>query len=84
MENVAEPAAESTEGKFRVNSAGNITKDGAEMPIQCGAWFGLEGQHEPPDAEYNPGGAPMELYVGNMWWNPTGRTIEQTMTEIKA
>jgi len=26
----------------------------------------------------------MELYVGNMWWNPTGRTIQQTMTEIKA
>ena len=26
----------------------------------------------------------MELYVGNMWWAPTGRTIQQTMTEIKA
>jgi endoglucanase len=54
------------------------------MPIQCGNWFGLEGQQEPPNAEHNPGGAPMELYVGNMWWNPTGRTIQQTMTEIKA
>ncbi|MGD8837842.1 MAG: glycoside hydrolase family 5 protein, partial [Desulfobacteraceae bacterium] len=72
------------QGTFRVNASGNITKNGAEMPIQCGSWFGLEGQHEPPDAEYNPGGAPLELYVGNMWWNPTGRTIEQTMTEIKA
>lgn len=24
----------------------------------------------------------MELYVGNVFWNPTGRTIQQTMTEI--
>jgi aryl-phospho-beta-D-glucosidase BglC (GH1 family) len=54
------------------------------MPIHCGAWFGLEGQQEPPDADYNPNGAPLELYVGNMWWNPTGRTIQQTMSEIKA
>jgi aryl-phospho-beta-D-glucosidase BglC (GH1 family) len=76
--------ADAAEGTFRVNDSGNITKNGTEMSIQCGAWFGLEGQHEPPDAEYNPGGAPLELYVGNMWWNPTGRTIEQTMTEIKA
>jgi aryl-phospho-beta-D-glucosidase BglC (GH1 family) len=76
--------SETTQGMFRVNDAGVITKNGAELPIRCGAWFGLEGQHEPPDAEYNPGGAPLELYVGNMWWNPTGRTIQQTMTEIKA
>lgn len=54
------------------------------MPVHCGNWFGLEGQYEPKDAEHNPGGAPMELYVGNMWWAPTGRTIQQTMTEIKA
>lgn len=26
----------------------------------------------------------MELYVGNMWWNPTGRTIKKTMDETKA
>jgi endoglucanase len=25
----------------------------------------------------------MEQYVGNVFWNPTGRTIQQTMTEIK-
>jgi aryl-phospho-beta-D-glucosidase BglC (GH1 family) len=24
----------------------------------------------------------MELFVGNMWWAPTGRTIQQTMNEI--
>jgi len=75
---------EPTQGTFRVDASGNITKNGVAMPIRCGAWFGLEGQHEPPNAQYNPGGAPLELYVGNMWWNPTGRTIQQTMTEIKA
>lgn len=51
--------------------------------MQCGAWFGLEGQHEPKDAENNPNGAPLEMYVGNMWWADTGRTIQQTMSEIK-
>lgn len=52
--------------------------------MKCGAWFGLEGQHEPKDAESNPNGAPLELYIGNMWWVDSGRTIDQTMKEIKA
>ena len=30
----------------------------------------------------NPSGAPMELYVGNTFWAASGRTIQQTMTEI--
>ncbi len=76
--------SEQTSGVFRVNDSGNITKNGEELPIHCGAWFGLEGQFEPKNADHNPGGAPMELYVGNMWWNPTGRTIQNTMDEIKA
>ncbi len=79
-----EPGQVTTPGRFRVNQSGVITKNGAELPVHCGAWFGLEGQQEPPDSEYNPGGAPLELYIGNMWWNPSGRTIQQTMTEIKA
>jgi aryl-phospho-beta-D-glucosidase BglC (GH1 family) len=73
-----------TAGLFRVDDNGNITKNGSEIPIRCGSWFGLEGQYEPNDAENNPGGAPMELYVGNMWWADTGRTIQQTMDEITA
>src|SRR5690606_11399423 len=72
-----------TDGRFRVDADGNITKDGSIFPVQCGSWFGLEGQHEPKDAENNANGAPMEMYVGNMWWADTGRTIQQTMTEIK-
>lgn len=71
-----------TSGLFRVRD-GKITKNGNELPIHCGAWFGLEGQHE-PKGQPNGDGAPMELYVGNMWWDNTGRTIEQTMQEITA
>jgi len=75
-----------TEGTFRVDETGNITKNGEIMPVQCGSWFGLEGRHEPEDDPDNPGGAPMELFVGNMWWandgQGTGRTIQQTMDEI--
>jgi len=67
-----------------VDTTGNITKNGEVFPVRCGNWFGLEGQHEPKDAENNADGAPMELYAGNMWWANTGRTIQQTMTEIKA
>src|SRR5690554_4846999 len=76
-----------TAGVFRVDDNGNITKNGEVMPVQCGSWFGLEGRHEPDDDPDNPGGAPMELFVGNMWWandgQGTGRTIQQTMDEIK-
>lgn len=72
-----------TAGRWRVNESGKITRDGTVFPVQCGAWFGLEGQHEPKDAENNPNGAPLEMYVGNMWWADTGRTIQQTMSEIK-
>ena len=71
-------------GVFRVDATGNITKNGEVLPVRCGNWFGLEGQHEPSDAENNPGGAPLELYVGNMWWVDSGRTIQQTMSEITA
>jgi aryl-phospho-beta-D-glucosidase BglC (GH1 family) len=74
-------------GTFRVDPAGNITKNGDVLPVRCGNWFGLEGRHEPSDAAQNPGGAPLELYMGNMWWannsEGTGRTIQQTMTEVK-
>lgn len=71
-------------GVFRVDETGQITQNGDAFPVQCSAWFGLEGQHEPADAENNADGAPMELYVGNMWWVDSGRTIQQTMDEITA
>ena len=71
---------------FRVNESGRVTKDGEVFPVRCGSWFGLEGRHEPSDDPTNPSGAPMELYIGNTFWANgnagTGRTIQQTMTEI--
>lgn len=77
-----------TAGVFRINSQGNLTKDGELLPANCGNWFGLEGRHEPANDSNNPSGAPMEMYAGNMWWvnnsQGTGRTLEQTMLELKA
>jgi len=73
---------------FRVNAQGRITKNGTVFPVHCGAWFGLEGRHEPSNDPTNPSGAPMELYMGNTFWanggSGTGRTLQQTMTEIVA
>jgi endoglucanase len=73
---------------FRVNSQGRITKNGQVFPVRCGSWFGLEGRHEPSNDAGNPSGAPMELYMGNTFWANggagTGRTMQQTMTEIVA
>ncbi len=71
---------------FRVDPNGRITKNGQVFPVRCGSWFGLEGRHEPSDDPTNPSGAPMEQYIGNTFWANggagTGRTIQQTMTEI--
>lgn len=71
---------------FRVDPTGRITKNGQAFPLRCGSWFGLEGRHEPSNDPNNPSGAPMELYMGNTFWANggagTGRTIQQTMTEI--
>jgi len=71
---------------FRVDPTGRITKNGTVFPVRCGSWFGLEGRHEPSDDPTNPSGAPMEQYIGNTYWANgnagTGRTIQQTMTEI--
>lgn len=75
-------------GVFRVDTTGNVTKDGTVLPLQCGNWFGLEGRHEPSDDATNPSGAPMELYLGNTFWangnQGTGRTMQQTFDEITA
>ena len=76
----------STSAVFRVNPQGRITRNGTIFPVRCGSWFGLEGRHEPSNDPTNPSGAPMEQYIGNTFWANggagTGRTIQQTMTEI--
>jgi hypothetical protein len=65
-------------------SNGTITVDGQPYTIQGGSWFGLEGRHEPSNDPNNPSGAPMELYVGNVFWQPSGRTHEQDIADFKA
>lgn len=85
---VSRTTSSSSGAVFRVDPTGRITKNDEVFPVQCGSWFGLEGRHEPSDDETNPSGAPMEQYIGNTFWANggagTGRTIQQTMTEIAA
>ncbi len=80
------PAMGGNNALFRVNANGRVTKNGTLFPVHCGAWFGMEGRHEPSNDQDNPRGAPMEQYVGNSFFanggSGTGRTIAQTMSQI--
>ncbi|MBN2735952.1 MAG: cellulase family glycosylhydrolase [Spirochaetales bacterium] len=69
---------------WRVNQYGQITKDNQVFRIKGGSWFGLEGRHEPSNDQANPSGAPMEQYMGNVFWAPSGRTYDTTIADIKA
>jgi endoglucanase len=69
---------------FRVDANGNITANGTAFRIKGGSWFGLQGRHEPSTDSVNPGGAPLEQYMGNVFWNPTTRTYVQDVNEFKA
>jgi endoglucanase len=71
-------------GRFRVDAQGRITKNGVVYPIHGGSWFGLQGRYEPASDSVNPRGAPMEQYIGNVFWAPSGRTITQDLNEMKA
>jgi aryl-phospho-beta-D-glucosidase BglC (GH1 family) len=66
-----------------VDSKGNITLNGSIFRVKGGSWFGLEGRQELPSDATNPGGAPMELYMGNVFWSPSTRTIAGDAVEIK-
>jgi len=70
--------------EWAVDAKGNITLNGTIFRIKGGSWFGLEGRHEPSSDPTNPSGAPMELYLGNMFWSESGRTLAQDAAEIKA
>jgi len=67
---------------WRVDDEGNITRDGQPFQIRGGSWFGLEGRHEPSDDPNNPSGAPMELYIGNVWWQTSNRTYQGDADEF--
>ncbi len=69
---------------WAVDSSGHITLNGAIFRVKGGSWFGLEGRQEAPSDPTNPGGAPMELYIGNTFWNPSGRTLAGDAAEIKS
>ena len=71
-----------TAATWRVDANGNITRNGQQYQIRGGSWFGLEGRHEPSDDPNNPSGAPMEMYMGNVWWAESGRTYEQDAQEM--
>ncbi|CAG0935327.1 Endoglucanase C [Thermoflexales bacterium] len=74
----------STGGRFRVDAQGRITRYGVPIQIRGGSWFGLQGRYEPASDSANPRGAPMEQYMGNVFWAPSGRTYDQDIAEIKA
>jgi endoglucanase len=77
-------SAQAAEPVWRVDAQGNITKDGVIFPVRGGSWFGLEGRHEPSSDPDNPSGAPMEQYMGNVFWAPSSRTYAQDAAEFKA
>jgi endoglucanase len=70
--------------RFRVDAQGNITLNGAIFHVRGGSWFGLQGRYEPASDSANPRGAPMEQYMGNVFWAPSGRTYDQDIAEFKA
>lgn len=69
---------------FRVDANGNITANGVAFRVKGGSWFGLQGRHEPSNDTTNPSGAPLEQYIGNVFWNSSTRTYAQDAAEFKA
>ena len=68
---------------WEVDSKGNICLNGEVFRVKGGSWFGLEGRHEQAKDPVNPSGAPMEMYFGNVFWNPSSNTLESVAKEIK-
>ena len=69
---------------WAVDDKGNITQNGSVFRIKGGSWFGLEGRSELPSDDKNPRGAPMEMYIGNVFWNESSRTLADDAAEIKS
>jgi endoglucanase len=69
---------------WAVNAIGDITLNGSVFRIKGGSWFGLEGRAEQSTDEKNPRGAPMEIYMGNVFWSSTSRTLAGDAAEIKS
>ncbi len=69
--------------EWAVDATGTITLNGTPFRVKGGSWFGLEGRNEVPNDEKNPNGAPMELYIGNVFWASTSRTLASDAKQIK-
>ena len=69
--------------EWAVDDKGHITLNGSPFRVKGGAWFGLEGRNEQPNDEKNPNGAPMELFIGNVFWSESDRTLASDAREIK-
>ncbi|MGD9201623.1 MAG: cellulase family glycosylhydrolase [Chitinispirillia bacterium] len=69
---------------WSVDSKGNITLNGQVFRVKGGSWFGLEGRHELATDPVNPSGAPMEMYMGNVFWAPSSRTLAGDAKEFKS
>jgi len=76
-------AASQAANEWAVDSKGNITLNGSSFRVKGGSWFGLEGRAEASNDSKNPRGAPMELYMGNVFWSSSNRTIASDAKEIK-
>jgi aryl-phospho-beta-D-glucosidase BglC (GH1 family) len=72
------------ENVWAVDAKGNITLNGSVFRVKGGSWFGLEGRSELASDEKNPSGAPMEMYMGNVFWNSSSRTLASDAAEIKS
>lgn len=70
--------------EWAVDPSGNITLNGSVFRIKGGSWFGLEGRAEQSNDEKNPRGAPMEMYMGNVFWASSSRTLAGDAAEIKS
>jgi endoglucanase len=77
------PTAAQAANVWAVDESGNITLNGTVFRIKGGSWFGLEGRYELSTDATNPKGAPMEMYMGNVFWAPSSRTYAQDAIEIK-
>jgi hypothetical protein len=82
MVGIFSASAQTGQAQFRVDANGNITKNGALFRVKGGSWFGLQGRHEPSSDTTNPSGAPMEQYMGNVFWNSSSRTYDQDVAEF--
>ena len=62
---------------------GNLTVNVQIFRVIGGSWTGLEGRHIPFDDMHAISIAPMEMYMGNMYWVENDHTYDQDISEIK-